>query len=95
LKSKLNYYHWGRATSTGIGSDFDGVDMRGEVMILTRNVKIDAEDIESWGGQVITSDTIEFDGKMRFGHTVLDNVEIFNCSQIDTFKAALRFEAAS
>jgi len=69
--------------------------MRGEVMLLTRNVKIDAEDIESWGGQVITSDTIEFDGKMRFGHTVLDNVEIFNCSQIDTFKAALRFEAAS
>jgi len=42
----LDYYHWGRATSTGIGSDFDGVDMRGEVMILTRNVKINAEDIE-------------------------------------------------
>ena len=25
----------------------------------------------------------------------MDNVEIFNCSQIDTFKAALRFEGAS
>jgi hypothetical protein len=43
----------------------------------------------------VTTDTIEPDGTMRFGHTILDNVEIFNCSQIDTFKAALRFEAAS
>jgi len=93
LKSTLKYYHWGTAVSTG--ADFDGVDMRGEVLLLTRNVKIDAEDIESWGGQIVTSDTIEFSGKMRFGHTVLDNVEIFNCSQIDTFKAAIRFEAAS
>ena len=25
----------------------------------------------------------------------MDNVEIFNCSQIDTFKAALRFQSAS
>jgi len=44
----LNYYHWGTEESTAEG--FDGVDMRGEVMLLTRNVKIDAEDIESWGG---------------------------------------------
>jgi len=93
LKSKLDYYHWGKATSTG--DTFDGVDMRGEVLLLTRNVKIDADDIESWGGQIVTSDTIEFDGTTRFGHTVMDNVEIFNCSQIDTFKAALRFQGAS
>ena len=89
----LRYYHWGQSKSTE--GDYNGVDMRGEVLLLTRNVKIDAEDIESWGGQIVTSDTIEFSGKMRFGHTVLDNVEIFNCSQIDTFKAAIRFEAAS
>jgi len=69
--------------------------MRGEVLLLTRNVVIDAEDIESWGGQVVTSDTIEFDGTFRFGSTVMDSVEIFNCSQIDTFNAALRFESAS
>lgn len=72
--------------------------MRGEVLLLTRNVKIDAEDIESWGGQVVTSDTIEiYDGEMtmRTGSTVIDNVEIFNCSQIDTMKSAIRFEAAA
>jgi len=65
--------------------------MRGEVLLLSRNIKIDAEDIESWGGQFVTSDTVEPDGTFRYGHTTLDNVEIFNCSQIDTYKAALRF----
>jgi hypothetical protein len=72
--------------------------MRGEVLLLTRNVKIDAEDVESWGGQVVTSDTIEiYDGKMtmRTGSAILDNVEIYNCSQIDTLKAAVRFESAA
>lgn len=72
--------------------------MRGEVILLTRNIKIDAEDIESWGGQVVTSDTMEIYGTeiiSRTGTTILDSVEIFNCSQIDTFKAALRFESAA
>jgi hypothetical protein len=32
---------------------------------------------------------------MRTGTTIMDNVEIYNCSQIDTFKAALRFQAAT
>jgi len=36
--------------------------MRGEVLLLTRNVKIYAEDIESWGGQIVTSDTMEIYG---------------------------------
>ena len=57
--------------------------MRGEVLLLTRNVKIDAEDVDSWGGQIVTSDTIEmYAGQivMRTGSTVMDNVEIFNCS---------------
>jgi hypothetical protein len=35
---------------------------------------------------------MEEDLTMRFGQTYLDNVEIYNMSQIDTFKAALRWE---
>lgn len=72
--------------------------MRGEVILLTRNILIDAEDIESWGGQIFTSDTQEMNGGVmtdRFGSTVLRNVEIRNCSQIDTLKAALRWESAA
>jgi len=41
--------------------------------------------MEIYGSEVI----------MRTGSTIMDNVEIHNCSQIDTFKAALRFEAAT
>lgn len=43
----LNWYHWGAAEST---EKEYGVDMRGEVVLLTRNVKIVGEDVESWGG---------------------------------------------
>lgn len=68
--------------------------MRAEVILLTRNIKIQGNDVESWGCQMVTGDTIEADMTMRYGQMILDNVEIFNCSQIDTFNAAIRFENA-
>ncbi len=68
--------------------------MRGEVVLLSRNIVIQGEDVESWGCQIITSDFIEDDGVYRGGSTLLDNVEVYNCSQYDTYKAALRFEGA-
>ena len=55
INRRLDYYHWGAAESTG--PKYSGVDMRGEVILLSRNFVIDAEDIESWGGQIVTSDT--------------------------------------
>ena len=46
----------------------------------------------------MTSDTVEFDTKgemtVRSGETHFDSVEFYNCSQIDTPKAAVRFESA-
>jgi hypothetical protein len=95
LTNSLRAYHWGQSTSTL--SDY-GVDMRGEVVLLTRPVKIVGEDIESWGCQIVTSDTIEvYPGQIyyRYGSMVMENVEIHNCSQIDTEKAAIRFESAN
>lgn len=97
VKDPLKYYHFGQAESTG--KDYNGLDMRGEVILLTRNIKVTGEDIESWGAQFVTSDTTEFDVIndsiiTRFGKTMIDNVEFRNCSQIDTQKAAIRFENA-
>ena len=47
----------------------------------------------------MTSDTVEFDsaGEMisRHGQAFIDNVEFFNCSQIDTQKTAVRFDGAA
>ena len=32
---------------------------------------------------------------IRTGSTIMENVEVYNCSQIDTQKAAIRFEGAT
>ena len=90
LDRPLDFYHYGAATSTA--AKYGGVDMRGEVVLLTRNVKIVGNDTEAWGCQVVTSDFMEANDVWRTGSLILDSVEIYNCSQYDTFKAAVRFE---
>jgi len=47
LNTSLNYYHFGAAESTA--SKYRGVDIRGEVLLLTRNVLIEGYDEEAWG----------------------------------------------
>lgn len=42
LDRKLLAYHWGASTSTA--SSYNGVDMRAEVVLLTRNVIIEGVD---------------------------------------------------
>jgi len=42
----------------------------------------------------VTSDFIEGNNEVRYGRTYIDSVEIYNCSQYDTYKAAVRFEGA-
>lgn len=92
LDRQLNYYHDGTSTSTA--PKYNGLDIRAEVVLLSRNIKISGTDLEAWGCQVLTSDFIEGNGEQRLGVTILENVEIYNCSQYDTFKAAVRFEGA-
>lgn len=87
------WYHWGQATSTG--ADYQGVDMRGEVILLSRNVRILGDDTDSWGGQIVVSDNVEDTGVQRSGHLIMDHVEVYNCSQINTFKSAIRFEGVN
>ena len=86
------YYHWGAPESTG--DEYNGLDMRGEVLILTRKIRIVGDPTDGWGGQVLTADVMESDGTERTGMTQMDSVEIYNCSQIDTHYAAIRFENA-
>lgn len=69
--------------------------MRGEVILLSRNVRIVGNDSDSWGGQILVSDNLEITGIQRQGILLMDNVEVYNCSQRNTFKSAIRFEAAS
>jgi hypothetical protein len=62
---------------------------------LTRNVKVVGNDSDSWGGQIMVSDNVEENGIKRSGQLVLDSVEIYNCSQRNTFKSAIRFEGVN
>lgn len=52
FSTPLSYYHWGEAISTA--RDFHGVDMRGEVITLSRNIRIRGTDEEHWGGYFST-----------------------------------------
>ena len=56
--------------------------MRGEVIMLSRNIKIIGQDIENWGGHIITADTAELSKSykviVRIGSLYLDWVELQN-----------------
>lgn len=94
LTSGLSFYHYGAADEGTMG-----IDMRGEVLLLTRNVKIQGNDQDNWGCAIVTSDTEEFASDesiiYRTGQMILHNVEVFRCSQIDTDSAAIRFESVT
>jgi len=70
--NSLKFYHYGDGDSTA--SDLNGVDIRGEVILITRNIKIIGEDNDGWGGQVLATDLFESDGTWRKGSIYMDNV---------------------
>ena len=47
LDRPLSNFHFGKLESTG--PQYSGVDMRGEVVMLSRNIKIIGNDTEAWG----------------------------------------------
>jgi len=47
LTEPFVHYHFGAADTTG---DYQGLDMRGEVSILTRNIVIMGTETDDWGG---------------------------------------------
>jgi hypothetical protein len=92
LDSPFMFYHYGEDTSTA--SNYNGVDTRGEVRLLSRNIKIVGHDEgDKWGGNIFTHDRMEFDGTIRMGTTQLNYVEVAQCSQENTWNAAIRFES--
>ena len=90
LEKPLSYYHYGAVNSTSI--DYSGVEMRGQVLLLSRNVMIEGENLDDQGCQILTS-SMQVGTNLLRGQTFMDHVEIYNCSQYGSpFKAAFRFE---
>ena len=89
LTEPLKGYHFGQTESTG--EDYSGVDMRGEVLLLTSNVNVTANTDSTsmtrnypkpFGCQIIVADFFEpLDFKYRYGEIELDNIAVYGCSQ--------------
>lgn len=76
LKSAFLYYHFGGDSTA---SKYNGVDVRGEVILLSRNIKVIGDNSNDWGCAIVTADRTEFDKTVRIGRMVLDNVEVYRC----------------
>ena len=90
----LDHNHYGAATApsqTEGGMTFN-YDLRAEVGHLTRNVVIQGNKGERWGGQIVVVDFKDTNEIQFQGYVYLKNVEIKRMSQYDTSRAALRFE---
>ena len=63
-------------------------------MLLSRDIKIQGEDVDGWGGQVLATDIFETDGTWRKGSLMFDHVQVYNCSQKDAYHSGMRWEGA-
>ena len=96
LTDSLSYKHYGSANQAD--ADSGTIDVRAEVLHLTRNIKVQGTNEDKWGAHVVTAhnkDSGFVNGQLvtveRKGYAIIDHVEFVNCSQYDTDKAAVRF----
>ncbi|OMJ78805.1 hypothetical protein SteCoe_21333 [Stentor coeruleus] len=90
LDKPLKYYHSG----VSVIADGKTIEMRTDVSLLTRNVKIIALE-NGWGGEIIVNDYLDEmtdNGPiLRGGSLHLDNVQVVNFGQPDYRSAGIRF----
>ena len=96
LQAPISFEHYGAANHDDSVSG--GIDIRAEVVHLTRNIKVIGTNEDRWGAHVVTAhnkDAQFLNGEIRTvtrrGFAIIDHVEFMNCSQYDTDKAAVRF----
>lgn len=66
--------------------------MRGEVLIMSRNLKVKGvKESSGHGCQILTADIMTEEGTMVEGQTMIDSIEMENCGNKDTESAAKRF----
>lgn len=87
----FEFYHFGGDSTVDY---YNGVDMRGEVINLTRNVRVVGDNVNDWGCTILNADRMEADRSIRIGRMTLDNVEVLRGGQEDTYKAGIRYEGA-
>ena len=84
LYESFENYHYGAANAPV--NEFGGVDMRGEVILLSRSIQIEGDGTDDWGCTIVTTEMLADPATNEFiiGDTIMDNVEVRKCSQKDT-----------
>ncbi len=87
----LSYRHYGSSDATKYL--IHGIDLRSEVVLLSRNIRIKPVDDASvpWGCQTLTTDLIVPSMTPLIGKSIFSYVEFSKCGQYDTQKATVRF----
>ena len=92
LDKVVEFYHSG----TRLVVNGQLVDMRTEVALVSRNVKIMTEG-NGWSGTVVVNDfldeLVDTDPVLRKGNVDLSHVEFDDCGQFDTNLACIRFQS--
>jgi hypothetical protein len=93
LNESLTYSHYGGSTTT-IDNNYGTLDMRASVGVLTRNIKIEAEDEEDWGFRLLVLSFTDYKGtdkeRVREANIILQGVEFIGGGQPNTNKAAVQ-----
>lgn len=95
LTTALLYDHYGSANS--ISTQYGTLDMRTEVGVLTRNIKIIGANDSDWGCRVLTARYQVYDNDLGSlvwieGRSIMQGVEISGCGQRDTLHGSLDFQ---
>ena len=57
LTEGMPNYHFGKPQAE-VELTYDGLDVRGEVLLLDRNIKLVGTDTDNWGCQFVTTDVL-------------------------------------
>ena len=91
----LQFNHYGSANP--INTEYGYLDMRAEVGVLSRNIKIIGANDSDWGCRVLTARYQVFDSDTNSlvfieGNSIIQGVEMNGCGQRDTLHGALDFQ---
>ena len=89
INETMEHMHYGSPSTTTTPKG--QIDLRAEVGNLTRNVKIVSDLTDTWGCTILTPSwtPLEKDAQPLQGNLKLEGIEIQNCGQRDTRKAAV------
>jgi hypothetical protein len=93
LNETLQFDHFGGSASDVTTTSVGTLDMRTEVLYMTRNVRISGTGDDNWGGRVYVTQIYDPTlGDYVRGTALIDGAEFVNCGQPNTTFAGLAFD---